>query len=203
MYYQTALTQAIQHQDIIPTKQEPGILTRVKLNYHELICIEIALIGLKDLVCQNWKEALPEALQKFTIEQLKAQLRYLMDWLNKPMLKEQLRLDGNNTVWWPFTSSELVDWLLNICQSCINSDAIFVKACDSASIEYADFESLCLEHEEKLNYPLADDMEYSAISGWQDHYNYIVNAAETSLVRKLKAIQSQGYPLYPIFSLIN
>lgn len=203
MYYQTALPQAIQRQDIIPNQQELGVLTQVKLNYHELVCIEIALIGLKDIVCQNWKETLPEALSEFTVDQLEAQWRYLMDWLNKPVLKEQLRLDGNNTVWWPFASSELVDWLLNVCQSCVNSDAILVKAYESASAEYTDLESLYLEHEEKLNYPLMDDMQYSAISGWQAHFNEIVNATQSSLVRKLKAIQSQGYPLTPIFSLVN
>ncbi|PIQ43264.1 MAG: hypothetical protein COV52_01985 [Gammaproteobacteria bacterium CG11_big_fil_rev_8_21_14_0_20_46_22] len=210
--YQTAIRQANQPQIIHLEKQESGVLTHIELNYHELICIELALIGFEELIHQIDQQGLdvcyrnniiPYGLMGVSVDHLKAQLRYLKHWANKPALKDQLRYDGKNTVSWSFTSSELVDWLLCVCQSCISIDAILIRTYDSASEEYADFKTLYLEHDEDQRYTLADDMQYSNISTWQHYYNDIVNTCQLGLVRKLATIKLQDYPLFPKFSLIN
>jgi hypothetical protein len=195
--YQIALQAPIQTK-VIPMNSEPGVLTHVELNYHEVQCIEIALIGLAEIIRNN---TLPDDLTAFSLNHLAAQLNYLRCWLNKPTLKSQLRLDGLNCVLWPFTSSELVDWLIHLCQACISEDAILIIAADATSCEYAQFSEIYLEDRE--SYSLVDDMTYQNFSAFQHYYNGIVTDNQAKLVRKLVLIQEQGYPTFSKYSAIN
>jgi len=194
---QTALQGAIQTK-VIPINSKSGVLTHVELNYHEVQCIELALIGLAEHIRNN---DLPDNPAKPSMNHLKAQLNYLRHWLNQPALRAQLRLEGSNTVLWPFTSSELVDWLLAICQSCITIDAILIAAADASCYEYAEFSETYLENND--NYSLADEMHYCNFSAFQHYYNDIVTSCQATLVGKLMRIQAQNYPLFPTHSAMN
>ncbi len=193
---QTALQAPLQTQ-VIPIKSEPGVLTHVELNYHEVQCIELAFIGLAEYLRNN---DLPDTLGTSSLSTLKAQLNYLEHWLNQPALRAQLRLDGSNTVLWPVTSSELVDWLLAICQSCINEDAILIAAVDASGYETIQFSETTLENND--SYSWADDMHYCRFSSFQHYYNAMVIACQAKLVGKLVQIQVQNYPLFPTHSAL-
>ena len=195
--YQTALQAPLQTQ-VIPMQKPLGVITHVELNYHEVQCTELALIGLAERIRNN---DLPDNPAKPSMNHLKAQLNYLRHWLNQPALKSQLRLDGSNTALWPVTSSELVDWLLAICQSCINEDAILIAAADASCYEYAEFSETYLENND--SYSLADDMHYCHFSAFQHYYNDIVTTCQATLVGKLTQIQAQDYPLFPTHSVMN
>jgi hypothetical protein len=199
MMYQIALQQFTQAK-VSPLQGKRGVLTHVELNHHEFQCIEIALTGLEEMIRNN---QVPVDLTDVTLSHLSAQLSYLKHWLDQPELKERLRFDGKNSVLWPCTSSELVDWLLRVCQSCINEDAILIMATNSASCEYADFAAMYLEDDDSDVCSFADDMVYSNFSAFQCYYNDIVTTCRLTLIDKLTAIQAQGYPLFPRFTLLN
>ncbi len=212
MYHQRTLSKTTKNQPITLTGQADGLLTQVRLNYPELVCIELALLGLEDMIRQIAQRGLdeycrentmPDSLIGLSMGHLKARLRYLRRWLDKPAFSRQLRYDGMNTVLWPFTSSELVDWLCQICQSCITRDAILLKAYESASEEFTDVARQFSAYDNQQGCSLVDELCYSNIRGWQDHYSDIANTCQSTLVRKLVAIQQQGYPLFPTLSLFN
>lgn len=194
--YQTSLQPATQAN--VFTFQRQGVLTHVTLNYHEVMCIEIALTGFAEKIRNK---DLPTVFKGYRVDRLKAQLRYLQNWFDQPDLRAQLRLDGRNSVHWPFTSSELVNWLLPVCQSCIDEDAVLIVAADAACCEYADYADTYLYHEN--SHSLIDHMEYVSFSSFRDHYSDLVATYQAVLVRKLAAIQSQRYPLFPTFSLTH
>lgn len=195
--YQIALQQPTQNK-MVPVPDQRGVLTHITLNYHEVVCIELALVGLTENIRNK---NLPEALAGFSLAHLSAQLHYLNYWLNQPTLKSQLRLDGKNSVLWPFTSSELVDWLLRICQSCISEGAILIASAEAASCEYTEFAEMYVDGVD--SYSLADYLSYSNFSAFQCYYNDIVATCQDTLVRKLTALCGQDYPLFPQFSLLN
>lgn len=189
-----------------------GVITHVKLNYHELVCIELALIGLKEHIrCLNCDSSdeydrnnhLPKALSNFSASHLAAQLRYIKHWLDQPAYRAQLQLNAANSVLWPIASSEIVDWLLRIGKSCISLDAILIKTYESASSEYADFAILASDQIENEFSTAINPIQYSNFSGWQHYYQNIVNTCQFKLVRKFASIKSQGYPLFPKFSQAN
>ena len=183
---------------VIPFENTVGVLTHIQLNYDEHQCIELALIGLTEIIRHN---DMLSTLTNVSVDHLYTQRRYLMHWLNQPMLTSQLRFDGKNRVWWPFASSELVDWLLWVCQFCINEDAILIAAADAASDEYAEWTETVLTYLD--HHSLAKHGYDSNFSQFQRYYNGIVARYQTSLIEKLAAIQAQDYPLYPRFSVLD
>lgn len=172
----------------IPHQKPNGVLTHLLLNYHEWQCIELALIGFTQHIrYQN----MPVSLTGVSIDHLSAQRRYLTHWLYQPALKSQLRLDGNNRVQWPFTSSELVNWLLLICQSCISEEAIFIVAADAAGVEHIEWHDRYLE---ELNPLFLSNRSFTL---FQRYYRDVITTAQPSLIKQLSAIQQQDYPLFP------
>jgi len=152
-----------------------GVLTHIALNQNEVTCIEIALIGLAERIRCGDVSALfagdPPA-------RLKAQLCYLSHWINHPTLRAHCRSAQDQPVWWPFTSSELVNWLACVCQSCIDRDAVFIMAACTVGGE-------------------AMDSASAEFRTYQHHYQAIVMTHQAVLMEKLAAIQAQGYPLFP------
>lgn len=175
-----------------PPHDQVGVVTHVSLNAHDVACIELALQGFAQCIHD---QHFPEALAGFDATQLSAQLRYLQCWFNQPALKAQLRLDGSNSVLWPFTSSELVDWLSLVCGSCITKDAILIAAANAARHEYAEFTHMYSEN--VTRYSLADYLEYSNFSACQCYYHDIVDSCQGTLLGKLAALKAADYPLFP------
>jgi hypothetical protein len=176
----------------------PGVITYIALNYYEIECIELALTGLSELLRQHKR---PKALTRYRLDQLSAQLRYLKHWLDKPELKWRCRVDGKNSVYWPITSSEIVIWLRDICQFCINEDAILVASADAANYEYTEYVDLCLEDNDTNS--LTDSIAYETIHAFQSYYNKIISNHQKILVQKLSLICEQDYPLYPDFASLS
>ena len=176
----------------------PGVITHILLNYHEIECVELALTGLSALLRQHKR---PKALTHYSLDQLSAQLHYLKHWLDQPKLKRRCRVDGKNSVYWPVTSSEIVIWLKDICQSCITEDAILLASTDAVSYEYTEYVDLYLEDSDTN--VLLDTTTYHAISAFRSYYHKIVNNYQKNLVQKLLLICEQDYPLYPDFALAS
>ncbi len=168
-----------------------GIVSYIKLNFYEIECIEIALQSFYEKLKQNNLPALLIGLGDH-------HLQYLSAWLNKPMLKNQLRFDGSNSVVWPFTSSELVDWLVLVCAYCVDEDAIFMASAHAASCETSAYTDIYLDH--CIPYSEDDDATYQHYSRFRHYYDEIITTYHEKLVKKLFAIQQQNYPLCSDFS---
>lgn len=187
--HQIALHQSA-HVRILSNQSLSGVITHIRLNYYELECIRLALIGLSEGIQSG---VLSKSLTDIPLSSLNAKLRYLNHWLHKPKLRSQLRLDGSNSVLWPLTSSELVDWLLLVCQSCINANAILIATFEVIGSEYTAYSDIYLENE----------IVSSNFSAFQHYYNDIVAVYQPILIDKLVDIQKQDYPLYPNFTRFN
>lgn len=178
-------------------KPSQGVITHVRLNRHELVCIELALIGLAEALQQN--NVAQPLLTNANVSHLSAQLCYLQRWMDNPELKSQLRNDGKNTVLWPCTSSELVDWLLLACQYCISEDAVLITAANAASVEYQDYAELYANND--YNHSLSDELSYENFAAFQCYYNEIVKNCKENIITKLAFIRDNDYPLFPMYSV--
>lgn len=194
--YQAILQTMPTGSEAVPTNEQSGVITHIMLNYHEVQCIEIALIGFEECIRQ---QVLPEVLSGINANHLFARLSYLRNWLHQSDCKSRLRFDGANSVLWPFTSSELVDWLLPLCEHCITQDALTIVSIEAANYDYADYSNFYLEDDE--SYSLADNMMYCHYRGFRDYYNDIIKSNQATIVDKLKTIQKNGYPLHSLYAV--
>ncbi len=168
-------------------KKRIGVITHIRVNFYEVECIKLALIGFSNGI-KN--EILPKQLSGIDLNYLKAQLRYLKDWFHNLDQIATLQQDGSNEVLLPFTSSELVDWLLPVCQSCVDNTAVLFASTENFSTEFAP----------KSSADLVKDVVLAQLRLILKYYYQLAQTYQQKLVDKLIAIQQQDYPLYPIFT---
>ena len=155
-----------------------GVIGDVELNYHELACLDMALSYLRSQVTNDQK---PYALLGVSHHEIDC----LDNWLHLVEYRQQLRLDGSNTVHWPFTSFRDVEWLLLGLRYGINEDLIITTAADHANYEY-DMETI-LSEDNLDAYTLADLAYHDSYQSFYHYYAQIA-AHKAALITKLKAI---------------
>ncbi|MBX9706194.1 MAG: hypothetical protein K2Q14_04640 [Gammaproteobacteria bacterium] len=176
----------------VPVKKGNGVITHIALKSSEVEYIELALLSV-ELRIANSTEL--DVFIYDSTDRIYAKLDYLKHWLNNPEFKSKMQCFDQNSVVWPFASSELVDWLLEVCQHRISDGALDYQAAMGA-------DSMCIRYPDD-DIDSANDPWHHAFSLCREGYAAIRALHQSALKDKINYIKSQGYPLFPKLSVVN
>lgn len=155
-----------------------GIIGSITINYADVQCLEMAYYYLQSKV--------NEPRQRFGLLTLSPDVLHNLDyWLKLSPYRDSLKLDGSNSVMWPFTSFFDVEWFLRGLKYGINEDTITAMAADQANYDI-DMANLYAEDSEGC-YSLAD-VAYN--DSFRSAYQYYCDIAtrKAGLIKQLHAI---------------
>ena len=188
------LTQTNTPSPMTNAEKPVGLITQISINHAEMECINLALIRLREHVDSK---TFPYGLGLSSLE-LAIRLKYLEHWFKDTKENSSLKPHCDGQEYWYFTSSELVDWLLDIIRHCLDEDAITLAAIQAVRNRYIEYYDVYPE-DGSSSYSLGEDAYICELQNFRSYYNSIVTECERDLIRKLRAIKVQGYPEYPIF----